>query len=36
VLIDFISAQANTVNLNDDGKIRSLSFEREKIDQPAR
>jgi hypothetical protein len=36
VLIDFVAAQANTVNLNDDGKIRSLSFERQKIDQPAR
>ncbi len=35
VLIDFIAAQANTVNVSEGGKIRSLSFDRQKTDQPA-
>lgn len=36
VLIDFIGAQANTVNLNEAGNIRTLSFDRQKVDQPTR
>jgi hypothetical protein len=36
VLIDFIAAQANTVNINEGGSIRSLSFDRKKIDQGVR
>jgi hypothetical protein len=36
VLIDFIAEQANTLNINDNGMIRTLTFERKKIDQGVR
>jgi hypothetical protein len=36
VLIDFIAEQANTLNVQDNGIIRSLTFDRKKIDQAVR
>lgn len=36
VLVDFIPEQVNTVNLTDGGAVRSLTFTRQALDQPAR
>ncbi|MET0856063.1 MAG: DUF6702 family protein [Telluria sp.] len=36
VLIDFIAEQSNTLNVQDNGMIRSLIFDRKKIDQAVR
>lgn len=36
VLIDFLADQSNTVNVQDNGMIRSLTFDRKKIDQGVR
>ncbi|MBQ5947685.1 DUF6702 family protein [Massilia sp. ST3] len=36
VLIDFLPDQVNTVNLNEAGTVRSLTFMRQAIEQPAR
>lgn len=36
VLIDFLPEQVNTVNLNTDGAVRSLTFSRKALEQPAR
>ena len=35
VLIDFLPEQVNTVNLNADGAVRSLTFSRKALEQPA-
>lgn len=35
VLIDFLPEQVNTVNLNQDGAVRSLTFSRQALEQPA-
>ena len=36
VLIDFLPDQVNTVNLNEAGTVRSLTFMRQALEQPAR
>lgn len=36
VLIDFLAEQTNTLNVNDNGMIRTLTFDRKKIDQGVR
>lgn len=36
VLVDFLPEQVNTVNLNEGGAIRSLTFTRKALEQPAR
>ena len=36
VLIDFLPDQVNTVNLNDGNAVRTLTFERNKLEQPTR
>ena len=36
VLIDFLPEQVNTVNLNAGGAVRSLTFNRQALEQPAR
>jgi hypothetical protein len=36
VLIDFIAEQSNTLNVQDNGMIRSLIFDRKKTDQAVR
>ena len=36
VLIDFLPDQVNTVNLNQAGTVRSLTFMRQALEQPAR
>jgi C-terminal processing protease CtpA/Prc len=36
VLIDFIPDQVNTVNLNEGNAVRTLTFDRNKLEQPAR
>ncbi len=36
VLVDFIAEQANTLNVQDKGIIRSLTFDRKKTDQAVR
>ncbi|WP_137173083.1 DUF6702 family protein [Massilia sp. HP4] len=36
VLIDFLPEQVNTVNLNTGGAVRSLTFNRQALEQPAR
>jgi hypothetical protein len=33
VLVDFIAEQTNTLNVNDNGTIQTLTFDRKKIDQ---
>jgi hypothetical protein len=36
VLIDFLAEQTNTLNLNENGNIKTLTFDRKKIDQGVR
>jgi hypothetical protein len=36
VLVDFLPEQVNTVNLNEGGAVRSLTFVRQTLEQPAR
>lgn len=36
VLVDFIPAQVNTVNLNEGNAVRTLTFDRNNQEQPAR
>ena len=36
VLIDFIPDQVNTVNLNEGNAVRTLTFDRNNLEQPAR
>ena len=36
VLIDFLADQVNTVNLNDGNAVRTLTFERNNLEQPTR
>jgi hypothetical protein len=36
VLIDFLAEQTNTLNVNENGMIRTLTFDRKKIDQDVR
>ncbi|WP_020651743.1 DUF6702 family protein [Massilia niastensis] len=36
VLVDFLPDQVNTVNLNEGGAVRSLTFMRQALEQPAR
>lgn len=36
VLIDFLAEQTNTLNINDNGMIHTLTFDRKKIDQGVR
>ena len=36
VLIDFLAEQSNTLNVNDNGIIKTLTFDRKKIDQGVR
>jgi len=36
VLIDFLAEQTNTLNVNDNGNIKTLTFDRKKIDQGVR
>jgi hypothetical protein len=36
VLVDFIPEQVNTVNLNEGNAVRTLSFDRNKQEQPTR
>ncbi|MFC4930267.1 DUF6702 family protein [Massilia sp. GCM10023247] len=36
VLIDFLPDQVNTVNLNDGNAVRTLTFERNNLEQPTR
>lgn len=36
VLVDFMAEQVNTVNLNEGGAVRSLTFMRQALEQPAR
>jgi hypothetical protein len=36
VLVDFMAEQVNTVNLNEGGAVRSLTFLRQTLEQPAR
>jgi hypothetical protein len=36
VLVDFLPDQVNTVNLNESGSVRTLTFQRQALEQPAR
>jgi hypothetical protein len=36
VLVDFLPGQVNTVNLNEGNAVRTLTFDRNNQEQPAR